>query len=222
MVTCARTRTAPWSSTATLVRSGNGALVPLTVSCARRSTVSPSMASAPVTTTLISGNFSTSKKSAERRCSSRLRILVSTDAARMSMRPKIVWVSVIWPSPPNSVKRPFTATRPHIDLALNAIADRCGSTFQTPTDAGLLRSSCALAMSPPRRICCPEQWGNLCWIEVRGDAADQPVCTQLDHDADPHRDRSAVASVGMQDVLLHESAVEKLAGEDLIAAVDGR
>jgi hypothetical protein len=82
--------------TATLVRSGNGAVVPLTVSCARRSTVSLSMASAPVTTTLISGNFSASRKSAERKWSSRMLILVSTDAAWISMRPKIVWVSVIW------------------------------------------------------------------------------------------------------------------------------
>jgi hypothetical protein len=74
----------------------HGAVVPLTVSCARRSTVSLSMASAPVTTTLTSGNFSASRKSAERKWSSRLLILVSTDAAWISMRPKIVWVSVIW------------------------------------------------------------------------------------------------------------------------------
>jgi hypothetical protein len=37
------TRTAPSSSTATFVRSGNGAVVPLIVSCARRSTVSPAL-----------------------------------------------------------------------------------------------------------------------------------------------------------------------------------
>ena len=43
MVACAVTRTAPSSSTATFVCSGNGAVVPLTVSCARRSTMSPSM-----------------------------------------------------------------------------------------------------------------------------------------------------------------------------------
>src|SRR5215208_298118 len=137
----------------------------------------------------------------------------------MSMRPKTVWVFVIWPSPSKSLKLPLTDARPHIDLALNPIVERPGSTFQTPTDAGLLRSSCVLAMSPPLWV---DQWGNVRWIEVFVDAADQTVGAQLDYDADPHRDRSAVAAVGVQDVLLHEPAVEQLAVEDLVAAIDGR
>jgi hypothetical protein len=52
--------------------------------------VSPLTPSAPVTTTLMSGYFSTSKKSAERRWLLRLPIFVSTEAALTSIRPKTV------------------------------------------------------------------------------------------------------------------------------------
>src|SRR6476620_6458912 len=50
---------------------------------------------------------------------------------------------------------PLDRREAHIDLALNPIVDRCGSMFQTPTDTGLLRSSCVLAMSPPNESVTP-------------------------------------------------------------------
>src|ERR1700730_10898689 len=98
----------------------------------------------------------------------------------MSMRPKTVCVSVIWPSPLNSAKWPLTGARPHSDLALNPIVDRPGSTVQTPTDAGLLRSSCVLAMSPSLGIGRLQQRGHLRRVEVLVDATDQTIGTQLD------------------------------------------
>ena len=52
-------------------------------------------------TTLISENFSTSKKSAERRCSSRFLFRVFSDAAVMSSRPDTAPVSVTWAVAPD-------------------------------------------------------------------------------------------------------------------------
>ena len=107
----------------TLAFSVSGFVVPLMVSSACRPTVSLSMTSAAVTTTLMSGNFSASKKSAECRCASRLPIPVRSDAALMSMWPETVWGAVTWPSPLNSVKRPLTGTMPQNDLLFTATVD---------------------------------------------------------------------------------------------------
>jgi hypothetical protein len=95
--------------------------------------VSPPEGVAAVTTTLIAGNFSTSKKSADRRWLSRLPFPVYSDAAVMSSRPNTAPVSVTWPSPLTSANWPLTVISPHIVLLLNVKLDRAGTRFQPPT-----------------------------------------------------------------------------------------
>src|SRR6202022_986050 len=107
-----------------------------------------------VTTTLISGKRSASKKSADRRCSSRLPIPVRNDAAWMSRRPKMAPLPVTWPSALKSVNRPLTLIRPHMFLILKLIVDLSGTRVHTPAVSGSFSSvsTVVICAAPPHRF----------------------------------------------------------------------
>src|SRR6516165_7269798 len=130
----------PSSSSVIVTGRGSGAVMPLMVKLARRSAALPLVGCTPVTTTLISPNRSTSKKSAERRCRLRRPMPVLSDAVRMSRRPKTAALPVSCPSPLNSVERPLTFSRPHWFLILKVMAERFGTRFHTPDISGSVSS----------------------------------------------------------------------------------
>src|ERR1700758_3562932 len=152
---------------------------------------SPSAGSTSWTVTVMSGGFSASKKSADRRWLSRGLIPVVTDAALTSIRPVTIPPASMWPSPLNLVKRPLTFISPHIVLFLNENDDRFGSNVHVPTACGLFKSSVTLDISPPLSGLI-QQWRQIRGIEVLVDAADQPVATDGDDDPDAQRVRRPV------------------------------
>src|SRR5690349_11641141 len=128
------------------------------------------------------GCSATSKKSADRRCSSRLRMPVRTDAACMRRRPSTAPGAVTLPVPSTSVNVPLTLDRPHIVGLRKVTSDLCGSSCQLPAQPLI-----AMIRSSPIH-----QGGHIGRLEVLVDTGDQAVGSHLDHDAYPQIDRFTV------------------------------
>jgi hypothetical protein len=111
------------------------------VTSAWRSALFPERGVAPVTTTVMSGWFSTSKYSALRRCSSRLPMPDDNDAVRMSMRPETVPAASSLPLPDTSGNRTVTGNRPQKLRLLTTTDERSGARFHTPAFAASARTS---------------------------------------------------------------------------------
>jgi hypothetical protein len=90
----------------------------------------------------MSGWLALSKKSAERRCVSRLEFFVSMDAAPTVRMPLTPPDAVTVPFPLTWRNTPLTGARPHMPLLRSPIADLEGSRAQFPASAAPLRSAC--------------------------------------------------------------------------------
>ena len=128
MVACVVSRMPPSPTGVTLAFSASGFVVPLMVSCARRSTVSPSIGvgagddDADVGELLGVEEVGGAQMLVALADSGLQRRRLDVDAAENRLRGGDLAV------PLNSVKRPLTGTRPHIDLAFTATVDWSGTT----------------------------------------------------------------------------------------------
>src|SRR6478609_4018900 len=159
----------------------------------------------------MSGNRSTSKKSADRRCLSRRLIPVFTEAAVMARRPVTLLSATASAEPSISVNTPLTCAKPQKVGLWKASSVRVGSSRQVP-----IQSSGSMVFSSAR-----QQRSHIGRVEVLIDPGDAAVGSDLDHDAYPQLDGSTMGGVGVQHMLLDESAVEELSIEDLVPACRG-
>src|SRR5690349_23338140 len=86
----------------------------------------------PSTVNVMSGWLAASKKSAERRCSSRFLFLVSTDRAATVMVPVTSPAADTVPFPVTSRKTPLTGASPHMLLLFSRTSDLAVSSVQVP------------------------------------------------------------------------------------------
>src|SRR5262245_40140294 len=91
----------------------------------------------------MSGWLPLSKKSAERRCLSRLLFFVSMDAAATVMAPLTSPVGETVPFPLTSRKTPFTGARPHRLLLFSRMLDLRGSRIHAPARAASFSRACS-------------------------------------------------------------------------------
>src|SRR5579864_4145908 len=97
----------------------------------------------PSTVNVMSGWLAASKKSAERRCSSRFLFLVSTDRAATVMVPVTSPAADTVPFPATSRKTPLTGASPHMLLLLSRTSDLAVSSVQDPARFPSCISACS-------------------------------------------------------------------------------
>ena len=105
-----------------------------------------------LTVKVMSGWVSLSKKSADRRCVSRLLFLVSTEAAATVTLPVTSPAGETVPCPVTWRKTPFTGTRPHMLLLFSPTVDLDESRVQDPARAASFSSACRSGV-----VACPDE-----------------------------------------------------------------